>query len=61
MSAAAASLELSAQTEPQPQPSTHSYRKSLRLSSDQIVSLLYLYPSTNVNEALSQLALPSFI
>uniref|UniRef100_A0A8B9RL29 phosphatidate phosphatase n=1 Tax=Astyanax mexicanus TaxID=7994 RepID=A0A8B9RL29_ASTMX len=39
VSAAAASLERSAQTEPQPQPSTHSYRKSLRLSSDQIASL----------------------
>ncbi|KAI4903522.1 hypothetical protein NFI96_027566 [Prochilodus magdalenae] len=43
VSAAAASLEHSAQTEPQPQPqppsSTHSYRKSLRLSSDQIARL----------------------
>lgn len=41
VSAAAASLERSAQTElqPQSQPSTHSYRKSLRLSSDQIASL----------------------
>ncbi|XP_072544223.1 phosphatidate phosphatase LPIN2 [Salminus brasiliensis] len=37
VSAAAASLERSAQTEPQ--PSTHAYRKSLRLSSDQIASL----------------------
>lgn len=54
VSAAAASLERSAQAEPQPQPqpSTLSYRKSLRLSSDQIVSLLYLYFSPNVNEAL---------
>ncbi|XP_062850021.1 phosphatidate phosphatase LPIN2 [Trichomycterus rosablanca] len=41
VSAAAASLERSAQSEPQPptQPSTHSYRKSLRLSSDQIAKL----------------------
>lgn len=43
VSAAAASLERPAQTEPQPQTqtSTLSYRKSLRLSSDQIVSLQY--------------------
>uniref|UniRef100_A0AAR2KI97 phosphatidate phosphatase n=1 Tax=Pygocentrus nattereri TaxID=42514 RepID=A0AAR2KI97_PYGNA len=40
VSAAAASLECSeSQPQPQPQPSTHSYRKSLRLSSDQIASL----------------------
>ncbi|XP_066536586.1 phosphatidate phosphatase LPIN2 isoform X2 [Hoplias malabaricus] len=41
VSAAAAALERSAQTEPQPQSQTgtHSYRKSLRLSSDQIASL----------------------
>uniref|UniRef100_A0AAY5F481 phosphatidate phosphatase n=1 Tax=Electrophorus electricus TaxID=8005 RepID=A0AAY5F481_ELEEL len=39
VSAAAASLERSAQVEPQAKAGTHSYRKSLRLSSDQIASL----------------------
>lgn len=54
VSAAAASLERSAPSDPQPQPqpSTHSYRKSLRLSSDQIVSLLYFYFSHNVEKKL---------
>lgn len=57
VSAAAASLERVSLTEPQPQtqPSTLSYRKSLRLSSDQIVSLLYLHCFPDMSEAIFQL------
>ncbi|XP_051554105.1 phosphatidate phosphatase LPIN2-like isoform X2 [Myxocyprinus asiaticus] len=39
VSAAASSMERKVQSEPHGQTSTHSYRKSLRLSSDQIASL----------------------
>jgi len=39
VSAAASSMERKVHSEPHGHTSTHSYRKSLRLSSDQIVSL----------------------
>ncbi len=39
VSAAASLMERKVQSEPQSYTSTHAYRKSLRLSSDQIVSL----------------------
>lgn len=41
VSAAASSMERKVQSEPHGHTSTHSYRKSLRLSSDQIVSFRF--------------------
>ncbi|KAL0200865.1 hypothetical protein M9458_004052, partial [Cirrhinus mrigala] len=41
VSAAASSMERKVQSEPHSHTSTHAYRKSLRLSSDQIVSLRF--------------------
>uniref|UniRef100_A0A8C1X3N4 phosphatidate phosphatase n=1 Tax=Cyprinus carpio TaxID=7962 RepID=A0A8C1X3N4_CYPCA len=54
VSAAASSMERKVQSEPHSHTSTHAYRKSLRLSSDQIVSL-HFYQETEIFSSVNML------